>query len=109
MCWTLSKSQPQLTCERAERSPVRVSLEGGQPEHRNRSARAGRAWAGGIDPVETGTRGYELDIVASIYRLINPAAAAASMGNDVHLHVQWLMFQHVSEYSLRKTSGNTKD
>ena len=28
---------------------------------------------------------------------------------QAYLHVQWLRFQHVSAYSLRKTSGNTKD
>ena len=28
---------------------------------------------------------------------------------QTYLHVQWLRFQHVSAYSLRKTSGNTKD
>ena len=28
---------------------------------------------------------------------------------EAYLHVQWLRYQHVSAYSLRKTSGNTKD
>ena len=28
---------------------------------------------------------------------------------QAYLHVQWLRFQHVNAYSLRKTSGNTKD
>ena len=28
---------------------------------------------------------------------------------QAHAHVQWLRFQHISAYSLRKTSGNTKD
>ena len=44
------------TFERAETSPVQVSLEGGQQEPRSRSARVARAWAGGIDPVETERR-----------------------------------------------------
>ena len=33
----------------------------------------------------------------------------ACLDLQAYLHVQWLRFQHVSSYSLRKTSGNTKD
>ena len=31
------------------------------------------------------------------------------LGLQAYLHVKLLRFQHVSAYSLRKTSGNTKD
>ena len=36
------------------------------------------------------------------------ATTVVCLDLQAYLHVQWLRFQHVSAYSLRKTSGNTR-
>ena len=38
-----------------------------------------------------------------------PTVQSMCLDLQACLHVQWLRFQHISAYSLRKTSGNTKD
>ena len=51
-------------------------------------------------------------VVAVVVRCLVPRFVSHSfdcLDLQAYLHVQWLRFQHVSTYSLRKTSGNTKD